>query len=218
MSDEAWRGTIIRSIPPTPKWLPVIPSLYAMPTSADIVSTLFAHRMIVRGDSTKTNSSNTALAAQTSTGCTNPKCKARKRSTHTIEDCYWEGGGKDGQFPPNFGQKKRANTATSTPTPTSNQPEHFVLSVRIPDTSGQSGVLIDTPNDNHSTALISQGFQKFQKGKVPTFMDSGASDTMFISRDVFTEYKPIAMRTGDSAKADNGSFEIVGEGSVVQRY
>ena len=67
-------------------------------------------------------------------------------------------------------------------------------------------------------ALISQGFQNFQKGKIPTFMDSGASDTMFVSKDVFAEYKPVVAHVGDSAKADNGSFEIVGEGNVVQRY
>ena len=30
MTDETWRGIIIRSIPPTTKWLPVIPSLYVM--------------------------------------------------------------------------------------------------------------------------------------------------------------------------------------------
>ena len=47
-------------------------------------------------------------------------------------------------------------------------------------------------------------------------MDSGASDTMFVSRDAFTEYEPITPRVGDSAKAENGSFEIVGEGDVVQ--
>src|SRR5258705_212985 len=30
MTDETWKGIIIRSIPPTMKWLPVIPSLYTM--------------------------------------------------------------------------------------------------------------------------------------------------------------------------------------------
>ena len=49
-------------------------------------------------------------------------------------------------------------------------------------------------------------------------MDSGASDTMFMSRNAFTEYKPITPHTGDSAKVENGNFEIVGEGNVVQRY
>ena len=66
--------------------------------------------------------------------------------------------------------------------------------------------------------LISQGFQNFQNGKVPTFMDSGTSNTMFVSWDAFTNYKSVTPRKGDSAKAENGSFEIVGEGNVVQQY
>jgi len=53
---------------------------------------------------------------------------------------------------------------------------------------------------------------------VPTFIDSGASDTMFISRDDFIEYTPITSRTGDSAKAEGGDFAILGEGKVKQRY
>lgn len=52
MSDETWRGIIVRSIPPTPKWLPVIPTLYSMTTSADIVSTLLTHEMILRRGTT----------------------------------------------------------------------------------------------------------------------------------------------------------------------
>ena len=67
-------------------------------------------------------------------------------------------------------------------------------------------------------ALISKGFQDFEKGKVPTFMDSGASDTMFISKDAFTLYKSIDPRMGDTAKANDGSFEIIGEGNVTQQY
>src|SRR5271163_2915066 len=81
MNDETWRGIIIRSIPPTPKWLPVIPSLYSMSSSADIISTLFAHGMIVGSNKTTGSSSNTALAARTTESCTNPNCKAKKRST-----------------------------------------------------------------------------------------------------------------------------------------
>lgn len=86
------------------------------------------------------------------------------------------------------------------------------------DTPGQSGVLIGAQTDYPPMGLISKGFQSFDQGKIPTFMDSGASDTMFISRDVFTEYKPIASLLGDSAKAVGGSFEIIGEGNVTQRY
>ena len=41
---------------------------------------------------------------------------------------------------------------------------------------------------------------------------------MFVMRNTFTEYKPITPQVGDSAKAKNGNFEIVGEGSIVQKY
>jgi hypothetical protein len=123
MSDETWRGILIRSIPPSTKWLPVIPSLYHLTTSADIISTLHAHGMILeRGTSksvTGTGSSNTVLAAQSTNSCTNPNCKARKRTTHTIENCYWPGGGKEGQFPANFRNKAKANTTSTSPSTTS---------------------------------------------------------------------------------------------------
>src|SRR5271155_891327 len=90
MNDETWRGVIIRSIPPTPRWLPVIPSLYVMTSSADIISTLFAHGMIIGREirvTTSTSSSSTALATRTTEACTNPNCKAKKRSTHTMANC-----------------------------------------------------------------------------------------------------------------------------------
>jgi Reverse transcriptase (RNA-dependent DNA polymerase)/GAG-pre-integrase domain/gag-polypeptide of LTR copia-type len=242
MSDETWRGVIIRSIPPTAKWLPIIPSLYTMPSSADVVSLLLAHGMILGRDikSTNTNSSSTALSARTNEGCTNPNCKAKKRSTHTTANCYWPGGGKEGQFPPNFGQRSKANAAatttvnaatttantSTTPGQTATITEHIVLSARVPCTPGRSGVIIDgviptTPGsliDHHSTILISKTFQSFGKGGIPTFLDSGASDTMFVCRDDFTEYRAVTPRMGDSAKAIDGSFEIVGEGNVAQRY
>jgi hypothetical protein len=219
MDDEAWRGIIIRSLPTSNKWLPVIPALYGMTNSASIISTLIAHAMILGRDVTKhattSNSTNTALAARANESCTNPNCKAKKRSTHTVANCYWPGGGKEGQFPPNFGQRARANAAVPTPGTTPavsnpqtsanvatvstapNQIQNFVLSAHVIDNPGKSGVIIDEV----PAALISRGFQKFGMRKVPTFMDSGASDTMFVSREVFIKYTPTASRKGDSAKA-----------------
>jgi hypothetical protein len=67
-------------------------------------------------------------------------------------------------------------------------------------------------------ALISKKFQNFQKGKIPTFMDSRASNTMFVSRDAFIKYKSVTPQSGDLAKVENGGFEIIEEGDVVQRY
>jgi hypothetical protein len=174
------------------------------------------------------SSSNTVLVARTNEACTNPNCKAKKRSTHTLANCYWPGGGKEGQFPPGFGQRARANATTSTSTTTTSntpttaaistttQTNNFVLSVLVPD-PGKSGVLIDNQINYPPMAFVSKGFQNFGK-EIPTFMDSGASDTMFVSRDMFDEYTPIASRVGDSAKAVGGGFEIVGEGNVVQWY
>ena len=159
-----------------------------MSSSADIISTLFAHGMIV-GRDTKMNgsSSNTVLVAWTNEGCTNPNCEAKKRSTHSTANCYWPGGGKEGQFPANFGQKNWANAVTSGSM--TSQPKHFVLSAIVPDTPGQSGILINGSPSPSTKVLVSQSFMNFQKGKVPTFMDSGASDTMFVSRNAFTDYK-----------------------------
>src|SRR5271155_4719186 len=157
MTDETWCGIIIRSIPPTQKWLHVIPSLYTISSSADIISTLLAHGMVLeRYTASKGgNSSNTVLAVWTNEGCMNPNCKVKKRSTHTTANCYWPGGVKEGQFPPNFGQRNRANAVTIGST--DSQTEHVVLSAIIPDTPGQSGILID----DHPRVLVSQGFQNF---------------------------------------------------------
>jgi GAG-pre-integrase domain len=231
MTDETWRGIIIRSIPPTAKWLPVIPSLYTLSSSADIISTLLAHGMVLGRYVTNRggNPFNTVLVARTSNGCTNSNCKAKKRSTHIMANCYWPGGGKEGQFPPGFGQQTKANTTMSTLTPVASgapataaisatkQVKNFVLLAHIPDTPGQSGILIDIPASYPSMALISKGFQNFGK-EIPTFMNLGASDTMFVSKEMFTEYKPTVSRVGDSAKAVDGGFEILGKGNIVQRY
>ena len=113
---------------------------------------------------------------------------------------------------PNFGQRNWANaatTSTGTPNPSaSNQSQHFVLSAQIPNTPGQSGVLIDVPIECSPTALISKGFESFQKGKIPSFMDSGVSDTMFVSKDVFTDYKPITPHIGNFLLVKEVSLNI----------
>ena len=227
MLDETLRGI-------TSKWLPVIPSLYSMTTSTDIISILIAHGMILGKGTTSTRSSNTVLAARTTDGCTNPNCQAKKQSTHTISNCYWPGGGKEGQFPPNFGQRAKANITISNTTNTSTTPatmttnssdqnNHFVFlaqtlsnpGISIP---GQSSILIDDPIEYTHLALISKGFQSYRKGGIPTFLDSRASDTVFVLKEVFKEYKVIDLQVGDSAKAKDGSFDIIGEGNVIQQY
>jgi hypothetical protein len=142
----------------------------------------------------------------------NPNCKAKKWMTHSTANCYWPGGGKEGQFPPNFRQRARANVISSN----QNMIEHFILSARVPDTLGNLGIIINDDDDEVTTtiALISKSFQGFSKGKVSTFINSGASDTMFILRNDFNNYKLMPLHSGDSAKAVDGDFEIIGEGSL----
>ncbi len=222
MSNENWKGIIIRSIPPMTKWLPVIPSLYVMTSAADIFSTLIAHGMILdSGTRNKptSGSSNTALAAKVlADPCANPNCKAKKRSTNTTANCYWPGGGKEGQFPPNFGQRARANVTSSK----SNDVDHFVLLAAAFSTGGESGVIFDGDDSEDQqpppVALIRRSFASIGKGGIPTFMDLGASDTMFVSKDAFSTYRSITPRSGDSAKAVDGGFNIIGEGIVTRRY
>ena len=160
MTDEAWKGIMIGSIPPTTKWLPVIPSLYAMMSTADVFSTLQTHGMILnrgtRNKPTSGSSTNMALIARTVDACTNPNCKAKKQS-HSTSNCYWPGGGKEGQFPPNFRQRARANVASTSQTTI----EHFVLSARILDSLGNSGVVIDDGENGANTGAYQQKFREF---------------------------------------------------------
>ncbi len=49
-------------------------------------------------------------------------------------------------------------------------------------------------------------------------MDSGASDYFFRNREDFTEYTPVAFRTGSSAMEGKGTFEILGQGTATKTF
>ena len=47
--------------------------------------------------------------------CINPVCKATNRVEHTIDNCFWPGGGKEGQWPEWwFKSRVPADSSTST--------------------------------------------------------------------------------------------------------
>lgn len=96
-------------------------------------------------------SSNTALVAKAFESCTNSNCKAKKQSTHTTANCYWPGGGKEGQFPPNFGQRAKANIISSNKTDI----EHFVLLAKAFDTEGESGIVLygNEPGEQQDSSM-----------------------------------------------------------------
>jgi len=64
---------------------------------------------VYKNQNVNTSRGITALHASTSQRCdqnqlicTNPKCN---QQGHTIDVCYWQEGGKKGQFPPGFGKR-----------------------------------------------------------------------------------------------------------------
>jgi hypothetical protein len=113
--------------------------------------------------------SNTVLAARTTEGRTNPGCKAKKRATHTTNNCYWPGGGKEGQFPPNFSQRTRANAANAI----SKVSEHFVLSTSVKnmvtevvDRAWPQGQNMPCAPTDHLMPNLDRGLLNTQPGEV----------------------------------------------------
>ncbi len=106
----------------------------------------------------------TALAANSNNRrsqivCNNCKCRG-----HFARDCYWPGGGKEGQFPPNFSKRGRGggglNTSNSNIT-SANATKVFTLATHT---------AFETKTDRHS------------------LLDSAATEYCFTSRGDFDQY------------------------------
>ena len=65
--------------------------------------------------------------------CVNPICKAANRVGHTIDNCFWPGGGKEGQWPEWWFKSRGipADSSSSTTSSTANASlvsgNHYVL-------------------------------------------------------------------------------------------
>jgi hypothetical protein len=94
------------------EWDNVVPVLFTFPTSVEVISfvTMHAERLSNRAPSATANPTH-ALAANTYSDrdarraarknltCSNASCGAPGKRGHTIADCFWPGGGKEGQWP-----------------------------------------------------------------------------------------------------------------------
>lgn len=107
INDQSFKTILLNSLPRS--WDPVVASLYRTSSSIETISQLNVHWLRISRDRiTGTPSSTTVLQANTNARrrnqmqCTNINCGRRG---HTIETCYWPGGGKEGQFPPGFGKR-----------------------------------------------------------------------------------------------------------------
>ncbi|KAF5327948.1 hypothetical protein D9758_016775 [Tetrapyrgos nigripes] len=120
--------------------------------------------------------------------CSNPKCKRRG---HTIDNCFREGGGKQGQYPAWWKGKKDAQVpaANNTTASSDESPEILALTTRITRTS--------KPLEHSHIRIIA---------------DSGATHHFFKQRSYFDTYTPHNDKGGSSH--EDAQFDIVGKGDV----
>ncbi len=249
VTDKDLKGVLIRSLPATnPQWLPLIAQLFPYPTAEDVWGAIQTYAATIKLPKAPTGGSTAFAAATGKRHCTNPKCKAKDRSSHWVIDCYWEGGGKEGQFPPGFGQRKKQSQAqanqTSSNTPaTTPSTSHVVLAAWTDGVESDSSIIVSIDGEDNSindplpslspcicpvayvvdapvadTATVSRTFEGVKSTISLTFLDSGASDHFFRDRDDFAEYESLPYRTGKSALASEGDFPIVGKGTVTRTY
>ncbi|KAJ7121336.1 hypothetical protein C8R43DRAFT_831812, partial [Mycena crocata] len=107
------------------EWDNVVPVLHTYKTSAEVIAfvTMHAERLNRTGVPPSSNVAPQALAANTNFAsrearraarknlvCTNPQCGAEGKKGHTIENCFWPGGGKPGQWPAWWKGKRGSDT------------------------------------------------------------------------------------------------------------
>ncbi|KAG6863851.1 hypothetical protein C0991_002648, partial [Blastosporella zonata] len=102
---------------------------------------------------------------------------------HTIDNCYWKGRGKEGQFPPNFG--KRGCTTLNATTPvvnmanaiTDDQYPTYTLTIKSLLQFAPAGVYTNAiePMDAYLPRLPPSNVTAYQAGiTTPTYADLGA--------------------------------------------
>jgi hypothetical protein len=123
ITDADFRMIILSSLPTS--WDSVVGTLYEAKSSVDVINRLMIHWNHVDRSKSAVNPAMVVTALQTDVKqshnqlqCANPNCR---HQGHTIINCYWRGGGKEGQFPPGFGQHGGVhNSASQNTTSTTN--------------------------------------------------------------------------------------------------
>ncbi|KAJ7772066.1 hypothetical protein DFH07DRAFT_734377, partial [Mycena maculata] len=122
------------------EWDNVVPVLHTYKTSAEVISfvTMHAERLNRTGVPSTSTPAPQALAANTNFDtrraarknltCTNAQCGAPGKKGHTIDNCFWPGGGKQGQWPTWWKGKQGPAVAPAANT-NANTVETFAFSV-----------------------------------------------------------------------------------------
>jgi hypothetical protein len=118
IDDLSFRMIILNALPRS--WDSIVATLYNTHSSREAINHLMTHWARVSRDrvvdprhataALRVSSGNPSGGGSNSNNfnrnglvCSNSNCNRRG---HTIENCYWPGGGKAGQFPPGFGKRR----------------------------------------------------------------------------------------------------------------
>ncbi|KNZ81001.1 hypothetical protein J132_03295, partial [Termitomyces sp. J132] len=113
IDNKNFRTILIASLPES--WNAIVAGVYSKTESKDVIAALTTHWDQLVLQQQKAGVLVMALQAQTKPKlvCVNLNCKC---TGHAIENCYWKGGGKEGQFPPNFRNRGKMTKTPSTET------------------------------------------------------------------------------------------------------
>lgn len=229
IDDKSFRMIILNSL--SCSWDPIVATLYTTQSFCEAINQLMTHWTRISHDRTNSSQSTTsALQTPSNTRCdhprgqnqhlvcTNPNCSRRG---HTIEFCYWPGGGKAGQFPEGFGKRggarglvntsstpsqTSANAATDTAGNNGNKTKVFALAVitEMDNNTPQTSNDISTPETHHAT----------NTHHILTLLDSGASDHCIVRKDAFSKYTPFTPPHQGNSAGKGSTFDIDGTGTA----
>ncbi|KAF9039469.1 hypothetical protein BDZ89DRAFT_1129363 [Hymenopellis radicata] len=208
VTDKDLKGVLIRSLPATnPQWLPLIAQLFPCPAAEDVWFAIMSYAATIKLPKAPTGGT-TAFAATGKRHCTNPNCKAKDRGSHWIIDCYWEGGGKEGQFPANFGRAKKQSqpqanqTTASTPAPTPPSTSHVVLAAWSDGTDWDSSISVAFEEDDDDPPITLTSPPSCVC-PVAFTVDAPTADTAAVSRTFEGTNPTISLTFLDSGASDH---------------
>ncbi|KAJ3492188.1 hypothetical protein NLJ89_g11264 [Agrocybe chaxingu] len=172
------------------------------------------------------NNSTTALQADAKPRKPEKRCVNCHRRGHTVEVCYWPGGGKEGQFPPGFGKRGGANGSANmalntAPASTANaaiiETSYALMAMTGGGNDEEEGrhTVSAIPVADEPTALAAVALGG---GDLLTYVDSGASDHCFANKNDFSAYELFPETREGQAALRGAKFKILGSGTVRKSF
>ncbi|KAJ6506735.1 hypothetical protein C8R45DRAFT_782318, partial [Mycena sanguinolenta] len=165
--------------------------------------------------------------------CTNPTCGAEGKQGHTIDNCFWPGGGKAGQFPAWWCGKRPAWTIPALDVDTYQDPHDGVSSLGRSSSTNSFEIVSSGASDASSFILAELSdndlideaaytvitdkapvntFQANSAGRTVAILDTGCTNHCFSNCSDFESYQAISDHEGSGV--EGLMFRIVGSGIV----